>query len=172
MSIPAAIRLATPGDAEAVAHVHIESWRSTYRGLLPQDFLDNLDFQRRVDYWGGLFAQMPPGQFAFVAELPVQGVVGFVNAGPARENLGPYAGEVYAIYLFAAQQGQGIGRAMFERARSQLAEQGHSGLMLWVLEGNPTCGFYEHMGGQQIGRKQEQIGGQAVTELAYGWRDG
>ncbi|MCW5878433.1 MAG: GNAT family N-acetyltransferase [Anaerolineales bacterium] len=164
-----AIRPARVGDAGAVARVHVESWRSTYRGLLPENFLNNLDIQRRLDYWRSVFENESPGEFALVAEHSTQGVVGFVSGGPALEDLGPYSGQVYAIYLLASQQGQGIGRAMFEGARGSLVERDYAGFMLWVLEGNPTCGFYEHMGGQLIGRKEDQIGGQPVTELAYGW---
>ncbi|MCW5876559.1 MAG: GNAT family N-acetyltransferase [Anaerolineales bacterium] len=169
MTSPALLRAATAADAEAVARVHIEVWRSTYRGLLSQELLDNLDYQRRLEYWRGLFTDMPPGEFALVAEHAEDGVVGFVSGGPALEDLGPYGGQVYAIYLLASQQGQGIGRAMFEGARGALVERDYAGFMLWVLEGNPTCGFYEQMGGRLIGRKEDQIGGQPVTELAYGW---
>ena len=33
------IRLATLADAEAIAHVHAESWRTAYRGALSDAYL-------------------------------------------------------------------------------------------------------------------------------------
>ena len=34
------IRPATLNDAPEIARVHVASWRSTYQGLLPDDFLE------------------------------------------------------------------------------------------------------------------------------------
>jgi hypothetical protein len=34
------IRAATVSDAQEIARVHVASWLSTYRGLLPDDFLE------------------------------------------------------------------------------------------------------------------------------------
>ena len=45
------IRPATVDDAAAVAHVHVSSWRSTYRGLMPDAVLDSLSVERRAEFW-------------------------------------------------------------------------------------------------------------------------
>lgn len=162
------IRAATVADAEGVAKVHVDSWRTTYRGFLPDEVLDNLSYESRAQVWQRTFSLGDPQQFAFVAESDGE-VVGFVTGGPAREDIGPYPGEIYAVYLLADQHRRGIGRAMFEHARAALAERGYASFMLWVLEGNPTCGFYEHMGGKPIGKKQDVMRGHPVTDVAYGW---
>ncbi len=39
--------------------------------------------------------------------------------------------------------------------------------MLWVLETNPTRGFYERMGGVLAGRKVERVEGAELAEVAY-----
>ena len=39
------IREATPEDARAIATVHVASWRTTYRGLLRDAYLDSLDLE-------------------------------------------------------------------------------------------------------------------------------
>ncbi len=38
------IRDAQPGDESAVAEVHVRAWKAAYRGLLPEDFLEELAF--------------------------------------------------------------------------------------------------------------------------------
>jgi hypothetical protein len=36
------VRRARPHDALRIARVHVQSWQSTYRGVLPPDYLDSL----------------------------------------------------------------------------------------------------------------------------------
>jgi hypothetical protein len=36
------LRPATVADAAAISHIHVESWRTTYRGVVPDAFLDAL----------------------------------------------------------------------------------------------------------------------------------
>lgn len=41
-------RNATSDDANALAKLHVDSWRSAYRGLVPDSHLDSLDCERRA----------------------------------------------------------------------------------------------------------------------------
>ncbi|RSS31975.1 GNAT family N-acetyltransferase, partial [Streptomyces sp. WAC08241] len=45
------IREALPGDADALAAVHVLSWRAAYRGLLPRPYLEGLDAEERAAAW-------------------------------------------------------------------------------------------------------------------------
>jgi GNAT superfamily N-acetyltransferase len=165
----AQLRVATVADALGIARVHVDSWRTTYRGLLPDDLLDNLSYESRAEGWERFIARGNFSDLSYVAEEEGE-IVGFVHGGPVREFPGEYTGEIYAIYLLASQHGKGTGRALFEQAATGLAERGFNNFMLWVLDGNPTRGFYEHMGGVELAQKQEQLGGKTVTEIAYGWK--
>jgi hypothetical protein len=44
-------------------------------------------------------------------------------------------------------------------------------MMLWVLKENPTCRFYEHLGGKICAERTIELGGKVLDELGYGWRD-
>src|SRR5438270_13538350 len=39
------IRPAGAGDAEAIARVRVDSWRATYRGMIPQAYLDAMKLE-------------------------------------------------------------------------------------------------------------------------------
>ena len=39
MTEPVRIRAATPMDAAGIAAVHVETWRATYAGILPDNYL-------------------------------------------------------------------------------------------------------------------------------------
>ncbi|MFP3340647.1 GNAT family N-acetyltransferase, partial [Micrococcus sp. SIMBA_131] len=58
------IRKATKDDALAIATVHVNSWRTTYQVLIPEDYLNSLDIQIREARWQKLIGA---GNTIFVA---------------------------------------------------------------------------------------------------------
>ncbi|MGG4396656.1 GNAT family N-acetyltransferase [Paenibacillus thiaminolyticus] len=163
------IRTASADDAAAIAQVHVDSWLTTYSGLVSETFLQSLRVERRKLMWDSIMAQLSPDQTLIVAETEEQGIVGFLHAGKSRE---PEMGcdyELYAVYLLAEVQGRGWGRMLFERMVSDLRKKGHTSLYLWVLEGNPAIAFYEKMGGWARHTKEIQIGDTKHTEIAMVW---
>lgn len=165
------IREATPEDAPAIARVRVDTWRTTYRGLLPDDFLDNLSYDTVTRNWRNILSSPAPQQVAFVAEAETGEVVGFALGGPERGSLTAYDGELYAIYLRQEYQGQGLGRGLASAVAQRLAAEGLTAMLVWVLKGNPAAAFYQTLGGQFVGEKQVLIGDSYYTELAYGWED-
>lgn len=162
------IRLGRQGDENGIARVHVDTWRTTYAGIIPADFLANLSYERRAQMWANMISNSPPGYFLFVAEMDGT-IVGFVDGGPAREGPAGFSAEIYGFYLLKEQQGKGWGRALFERAVENLKAAGHKSMFLWVLTENPARGFYERIGGNQIAEKDIEIGGAILREVAYGW---
>lgn len=165
------MRSATVADAAAISRVHIASWQAAYRGIVPDDVLDNLDktYARRLAYWMGAIAGDDEAMGVFVA-LDGNEVVGFANAGKSRDSLPAYDGEIYAIYALARVHGRGIGKALMRACAEYLVAAGFGAVMLWVLADNPTRGFYEHLGGAALHQKNITVGVDLV-EVAYGWPD-
>ncbi len=164
------IRKAALDDAVGIATVHVASWRETYRGIVPDEFLNNLSIQRRTEQWTNSLAD--PGHTyhrAFVAVMDGQ-VVGFSNYGYSVEKDPDYVGELFALYLLRSAQGLGIGGGLIRAAADGLREMGMESMMVWVLKDNPTRGFYEHFGGVYLREKPIEIGGAVLIEIAYGWQ--
>lgn len=170
-ALPFHIRPAIVDDAQAIAHVQVEGWRSTYTGIIPTDFLVAMNTEERAAGWRNGIAN-PNGKTGyFVAHIGSQ-VVGFACGGPERDGQLLYKGELYAIYLLREYQGQGIGRALMQVVAHWLFEQGYSNLLIWVLAGNNSgIGFYEALGGVRVGSKPIELGGAALEELGYGWEN-
>jgi L-amino acid N-acyltransferase YncA len=165
------IRPATPADAAGIARVHVASWRTTYRGILPEAMLAELSEERRAAFWGEVLVRPPAAGLVLVAEHPAEGVVGFADAGPPHEPLAGYDAELRAIYLLEAHQRGGLGRAMARAAAAGLLARGHRSLFLWVFAENASRHFYEALGGQVIAEGQGEYGGALKAKLAYGWPD-
>lgn len=166
------IRLANVHDATAIANVHVESWRTTYKGIVPDDFLATLSPEQREQFWRRVLTDPSSSSFVYVAEDDSGKVIGFASGGSERSGDPVYTGELYAIYLLAPYQGQGIGRQLMITLVSRLLQAGMTALLLWVLTENPSRKFYERLGGRRVYQKTVTIGGVTLIEVAYGWRDG
>jgi ribosomal protein S18 acetylase RimI-like enzyme len=153
-------------DADRIAQIHVESWRSTYAGIVPADYLASLDVGIRTVRWQEQLEK--PENLIFVVE-DSGGTFGFVSGGMAREPVLGYDSELYAIYLLHDHQKQGAGRATMQRLASELLARRFKGMALWVLRDNPAVGFYRRMGGRQIKEKIIEIGGKSLVQIALGW---
>lgn len=162
------LRKADPSDAEAIARVHVTSWRETYAGIVPQDHLDSLDVGARTERWREILQS--PHSTTFVAEDEGK-VVGFVSGGAMRPPVANYDGGILALYLLQSHQRQRAGSQMVQQIAQHLCAQGFRRLAVWVLAENPACRFYRRMGGIQLLEQTIEIGGQALPEVAFGWPD-
>lgn len=165
------IRRASPKDASAIAGVHVVTWRATYAGIVPHEFLASLSIEQRSQFWRERIENPRPSACLFVATTPQEGVAGFVAGGPERTQDPEYAGEVYAIYILPSHQGMGLGGRLFRTAAQALADSQLQSLLVWVLEANPHRRFYESLGGRQVRRRVIEVGGAQLAEVGYGWDD-
>jgi len=161
-----AIRQACIDDAAAIARVQIASWRTTYRGIVPNRYLESLDVEVRTARWKEAFAA--PMAVLFVAEAEGE-IFGFISGGKLREPIGDCDGELYAIYLLREWQGQGIGRRLTQKLAAALLGAGYQSMAVWVLARNPAVDFYKRLGALPLAAKTIEIGGAQLEEVALGW---
>jgi ribosomal protein S18 acetylase RimI-like enzyme len=163
------IREAKVEDAEKIATVHVNSWKTTYKGIISDTYLSNLTVEKRLKNWLWTFENLNPHEKIFVAENTSGDIVGFSSGGKSRNDEYIHKGELYAIYLSRDHQRMGLGKILFESVIHSLKENGYTSMMLWVLKDNPSVEFYKKQGGQVIGQKRISIGGDELDELAIGW---
>ena len=162
------IREAMLEDSTEIARVQVDTWRTTYRGIVPQSFLDGMNYHVRAESWRNQLAS--GSSRIYVSEM--EGTIcGFISGGRLREPLSDFDGEIYAIYLAMDAQRRSCGRAMMQRLAGKLLQDGLKGAVVWVLERNPACAFYKQLGGELLGQKAISIGGAELVEVAYGWKD-
>lgn len=167
------VRLARAEDAAAIARVHVETWQSAYAGIIPDDYLVRL----------GNLLERKPRQAALAPTVrettlvaDVDGdVVGYASFGPARRAglrlEQRFDAEIYTLYVLPDYQGRGLGGKLLRRAFRALDARGCSGVIVWVLEANPSRYFYERMAGSSVARRTERFAGADLAELAYGWHE-
>jgi GNAT superfamily N-acetyltransferase len=165
------IRVADVDDAAAIARVHVDAWRTTYVGIVPDGYLAGLSYDEREKDWRESLADRAGREFTLVAENDQRAIVGFATGGPEREGNADYRAELRAIYLLADSRRIGIGRRLVAGVAKRLVETGFDSMLVWVLADNPSRGFYEALGGKFVTEKLVEIGGARLAEVAYGWRE-
>lgn len=161
------IRRATISDAEGIAKVHVDSWRTTYKNIIPDSFLAKLSYEQRTELWKRNISQQ--GNYVFVAESPTGEIVGFADCGKRKENLTPNSGDLTSIYLLEEYQGQGIGKKLMKQLFLQFQELGYDKVFVEVLEDNKTRYFYEAFGAEFLKSETIKIGGKELELLIYQW---
>ncbi len=171
MSSGIAIREATLDDAEDIARVHVASSRTTYQGIMPDDYLAFIDVEEWMERRRINLENAGEHEVAYVAEVDGR-IVGWARGGPERSDDNHYEGELYGLYLLREYQRIGIGRRLISTMAKHLAEEGMTSMFLWVLAENEGARrFYEALGGQPAGEHYITTGGVQLPEVAYGWKD-
>ena len=165
------IRPAVVEDAPAIAQVHVESWKTTYKGIFPESLLDRLSVSDRTRSWNETLAKPPARFVTLVACDDAGGVVGFVCGGAERTGQLGCDGELQAMYLLERVQRRGLGTLLIRRFVRELRSLGFDSMAVWVLGRNTSRRFYEALGGRVMTEQQIERGGESYVEIGYGWRD-
>lgn len=138
------IREPSPADADAIADLHVATWREAYAHLLPVDFFTDDYVAGRHRMWTYVLEDPRDDMTVRVAEQEDGSLVGFAWVGPAstQASIAPVRErELYAIYVLARTYGSGLGQALLDAAL------GDGPAQLWVAKENPRATrFYERNG--------------------------
>jgi ribosomal protein S18 acetylase RimI-like enzyme len=162
------VRAAEVEDASVIARIHVETWRSAYRGIIPQGYLQTLDIRSRAVDWARAITH-GRSTVSLVSEDHDRRIVGFVTGGRLRHRDDRFQAEIASLYVLGSHQRAGHGRRLFLAAANRLARQGLNGLFVWVLADNPARGFYAAMGGEEVAEVTRNFAGKPLKEIGYGW---
>ena len=163
------IRKATEADIESIAKVHVDSWKTSYKGILYDEIVNNVTYEKREKQWQQIFKRAAADEYTYVAESSDGKIIGFINGGPNRTGKYNCDGELYAIYLLQEYQGFGIGQRLFHAIVVEFMKHNIRSALVWVISNNPAKVFYEKLSPEQVDTKfLERL---QVEETAYCWRD-
>ena len=150
---------ATEQDAKSIRYIGAYSWKETYTGLVPEDYLDykTAHYEDKVEREKELINDINNNYY--VARVDNK-TVGYVLYGKTNNEKYKDYGYVGALYLLNEYQGYGIGKQLFKIALEGLKEMGYSKMMLECMAGNNTINFYK------------KYLGEVVDEIDYPLNDG
>lgn len=163
------IRLANLNDAADIAEVHTQSWQVAYRGMIPQNILDQVSVSERTANWQRRLRDT--SNTVILLEIDKR-VAGFINFGVTRdEDSNPKtSAEIYAIYLEPMIWGEGYGKQLCQAAFDYLQKSRYQEVTLWTMPQNKKASeFFERLGFLPTGNnKIRQIAeGCSLQEIRY-----
>lgn len=164
------LRRAGPEDWEAIAAIHAASWRSAYRGIFSDSYLDHEAVEERRSFWRGALAEMDPELDAvFLAEDEAGAAIGFACVRRKAEAAGPLLDNLHVI---PERKGEGTGRRLIAAAAEWLvAQEPEAALQLGVWKDNVGArGFYARLGGREVEEYRAPTeGGGTSLQLRVRW---
>jgi GNAT superfamily N-acetyltransferase len=165
------LRAAGPEDAAPIAELNVRSWQVSYRGVFPDEFLDEMKTREPQVRW--LTEVLAEGSsFRTTVAVESSVVVGFAILGPVRDSDldASTVQELYSLYVEPDRVGTGLGRLLMDDALSYLRSGPWTAATLWTLRDVPqTTRFYEAAGWSHDGTdKTEEIPeGNPVVQVRY-----
>ena len=147
-------REATIDDYKGIYYVSCYSWEETYRGYMPDEYLDDRinnfegrslktkKYLEKLDFDGDLDK--------YLVSLVDGKIVGICQYSKSLNDSYADSGLLGALYVLKEYQGLGIGKELFKRACVGLRNMGYKTMYLECLTGSNTINFYLKYGGQII----------------------
>lgn len=162
------IRTALPEDAYDYTVCHISCFCSAYKGIVPDEFLNNIlaEKEQRVERYKKTLADS--GDCEYYCVMYSNRMIGFliINKSCNEDNSG--IGEIWAIYLIDEFRGKGYGKEMLNFAINELKRIEPKEIFLWVFEDNNRARrFYEKHSFSFDGTKREVKYGKPLVQLRY-----
>jgi len=163
------LRRAGSDDWAVVAAIHAASWRSVYRGIYPDAYLDEEAPEERRAFWRAALAEMDPELDAvFLAEEGGE-AIGFACLQREAEAAGPLLDN---LHMLPERTGEGIGRRLIRAAAAWLvSKEPEAALQLGVWKDNVAARrFYARLGGREVEEfALETTGGGTALQVRVRW---
>ncbi len=158
------LRGARSADADAIARLHIASWRDAYRDVLSPGFLAGQIEDALGTHWDQVLGgRRRPG--AVIVAVAGRDLAGFVAAWRDGTNC-----HIDNLHIRPGMRGAGIGRSLLGFAAQRLHDQGARTADLWCFAANPgALRFYRTLGGEVGPVVERETFGQLVPERHVAW---
>ena len=155
------VRRVSREDAEVVGEIHSKAWKSAYRGLFPDEYIDSDTASKRTEEF--LESIKDDKCMYFLLEASGQ-PAGIVKTHECDNVL-----EIESIYILSEYRGQGLGAEAIDFI---LAYKPWDGIFLWVLEDNIKARrFYEKNGFKLSGDTRTINRGIELKQLRYVFKE-
>ena len=149
------IREAKKEDAEVIAKIHVQAWRSGYKEIMPDEYLQSLSIATRTKQWLDALSAPGPGINLVIEQNGI--LSGFCVYGPARDKdlSNDNAGELVALNILPNAWGMGLGTEFVKHVIASAFNHNWSSLYLWVIKENGRARrLYESMGFEYDGNEK------------------
>jgi ribosomal protein S18 acetylase RimI-like enzyme len=143
------LRPAELSDFEAIARLHVDNWRTNYRGILSDNYLDNEIEKDRLETWSGRLTCPVENQIVTIATQD-NTFAGFcclyLDDDPTFGSL------IDNLHVPSTLQKSGIGKMLVIDSANKVYDKAKNKKMyLWVYEANKNARIvYDKLGGRNF----------------------
>jgi ribosomal protein S18 acetylase RimI-like enzyme len=149
-----------PDDiATLIAPLHAASWKSAYRGIMPDHFLDYVVDGERLSHWQRRVRELQAGGGEIYLARVNNEPVGFlcIEANDLAET-GINGAYVNNLHVLPHLKGKGIGTALLDHGATWARKHGYDSLFLFVFEDNHNArAFYKANGWHAVARIMSEL---------------
>lgn len=127
-------------DAKRLKEIHISAYQKSYRGYLPDEYLDSLSITEEVVQKTALYIEKT--ECYFVEENDEKIAFAYLLDETGEKDVF----ELMAIYVHPDFQRQGVGRFFVSELIKIKKQKGFKKVILWTIKDGPAVGFYEKIG--------------------------
>lgn len=131
------VRSATPDDALAIKIIHTETYKQSYRGFLPDDYLDALAVTDEKIEQTRQYLQIAE---CYIAEYS-DSAAGFAYVSDHQDCF-----EINALYVNPKYQKLGVGTLLINAICREKQKMGFPKCLVWTMKFGPSLGFYQKNG--------------------------
>lgn len=130
------VRKADAEDSTVVGEVHSSAWKSAYRGIIPDDYIDSDTASKRTEEF---LESLKDDKCTYFILEESGNAAGIVKTREENNTL-----EIESIYILNECRGKGVGRQFMDFIKTY---KPYDCITLWVLEANTKARrFYEQNG--------------------------
>lgn len=163
------IRKAKVEDAKDIANLIVRSWQTSYRGLISQTYLDNMQENDLCDRWSKNISNQNNNIYVYEKTNKILGVINFGKVMDREDKI--HNAEILVLYVEPNLKRQGIGTKMFNYAKEYFVDNNAKNLIIWCLKGNMSAiSFYKNMGGKIISERKSKVNNLEVEEVGIEYK--
>lgn len=153
------VRRAEEKDVRQIAEILVEDWKTAYRGIMEDDFLDSMSVDQRYEIEVKRYEK-------YMVAADGEEILGYAWLETTEEE--PADCEIIALYIRYAKRKNGIGKLLFQYAVNHFRESGKKRMIVWCLKENDEARrFYEKVGGKEFRPGSHNWGGKEYEMISY-----
>jgi len=165
------IRDAQVEDCDQIGLVTVSASHSAFIGSIPEESLDfSWTPEISAKGWRESFTENTDRGQAFRVLESHGRVIGFAWSAPWADTAG-YEASIRGLYVLPTCQRKGFGRLLLSDTAMILRRNGARSAEIGCVKENPSCDFYLHLGGVQIGHRPVRVDAFQTKEILFGWPD-
>ncbi len=152
-------------DCEAWVDVNVNSWNENLKGVVSDRILNFLLNNRDIRVKEAI-ANFRSDDWHYVLEDNGK-VIGIMKLIKSNRDGYKDCGEIQVLYLEMKEKGKGYGRALVNKGFEVLKSKGFKKALIGCIDGNPSNGFYKHIGGKFVRQDPWDGLGEEYVENIY-----